>query len=335
MLKKLLNKFACNTEKFINTPKHRLPPRRSFQIAPLYIVLPYFNYCKYRSRIKLFLEFIKRISKHSLLRIVVIEGTPKGTPFDLPDFSDEVVFLHIKVELNDRVWIKENLINLAIRNLPKEWNYVAWVDADLTFVNENWIQDTIQGLKKYSIVQMFDSAVNLGPHGESLKTEKGFMYQYLESGHSYNKNNKYGVWHPGYAWACNRKAFEQMGGLVDFGILGSGDRHMALAWIGKAELSHPGNIHLDYMLKLKEFQDKCTDLTVGYVPGTVLHHFHGSLKDRRYQERWTILTKHQYSPMKDIIYSKDGILQLTECGKRLQDPIDDYFLGRNEDGNKA
>ena len=280
MFKRFLKKFACS--ELINTPKDRARfiPRSSFQIAPLYVILPYFNYCKYESRTKLFLDFIKRVGRRPLLKLVVIEATPKGQPFDLPDFSSDLVCLHLKVELTDRIWIKENLINLAIRNLPEPWTYVAWVDADLTFTNESWVQDTIQALKKVDVVQMFDSAVNLGPNGETLKTERGFVYQYLNSPIPYHAKNKYGVWHPGYAWACHRRAYEKMGGLFDVGILGSGDRHMALAWIGKGELSYPNNIHLDYMVSLKTFQDKCQGIQLGYVPGTILHHFHGSLKDR-------------------------------------------------------
>jgi len=334
-IKKLKHFFCEDPKKSIKNhpvrsqlPSH--PSRESFQTSYLYVILPYFNYCKYKSRTKLFLDFIKRIQSNRSIRIIVVEGTPKGMPFDLPLFSDNI-FLHIKVELVDRVWIKENLINLAIKNLPKEWYYVAWIDADLTFLNEHWVEETIKQLKQVDIVQLFDSAMNLGPNGETLKIDKGFVYQYLKSGHEYIKTYKYGFWHPGYAWACNRLAYEKMGKLIDFGILGSGDHHMALAWIGKVECSHPGNIHLDYMMALKEFQDRCKNMKLGYVPGSILHHYHGSIADRRYQERWQILTKHHYSPLKDIAYKENGLLYLTESGKRFQESIDDYFKGRRED----
>lgn len=309
-------------------PSH--PSRESFQTSYLYIILPYFNYCKYKSRTKLFLDFIKRIENKKNIRIVIVEGTPKGVPFDLPTFND-TIFLHIKVELTDRVWVKENLINLAIKNLPKEWYYVAWIDADLTFLNEQWVEETIKQLKLNDVVQLFETAANLGPLGETVKIDKGFVHQHLKSGKEYTKTYKYGFWHPGYAWACNRLAYEKMGKLVDFGILGSGDHHMALAWIGKVECSHPGNIHLDYMMALKEFQDRCKGIKLGYVIGTILHHYHGSIADRRYQERWQILTKNEYSPYKDIAYKGNGLLYLTEIGKRFQEPIDEYFKGRKED----
>jgi len=308
--------------------------RNSFEIAPLYIILPYFNYCQYKSRTRLFLEFVKRIYNNSLVKIVIVEGTPKGVPFDLPDFTDRI-FLHIKVELQYRVWIKENLINLAIKNLPIDWNYVAWIDADLTFINPSWAEDTIQLLKTHDVVQMFHTASQLGPEGEVLKTDKGFIYQYLKSGHKYIKTYKYGFWHPGFAWACNRKGYNTMNGLIDFGILGSGDHHMALALINNVHNSYPGGIHLNYQKKLYEFQTRCKDLKINYVPGSIIHHFHGSIADRRYQERWNILVKNQYDPDTDIYYNENGILQLTEKGKRLQEPIDNYFQGRNEDGKKA
>lgn len=333
---KKLKRFFCDDPKTpvknhpvrTHLPSH--PSRESFQTSYLYVILPYFNYCKYKSRTKLFLEFIRRIQHNHSIRIIVVEGTPKGTAFDLPIFNDDI-FLHIKVELADRVWIKENLINLAIKNLPKEWYYVAWIDADLTFLNEHWVDETIKQLKTVDIVQLFEIAMNLGPNGETLKIDKGFVYQYLKSGKEYTKTYKYGFWHPGYAWACNRLAYEKMGKLIDFGILGSGDHHMALAWIGKVECSHPGNIHLDYMLALKSYQDRCKELKLGYVPGSILHHYHGSIADRRYQERWQILTKNNYSPFKDIAYKENGLMYLTESGKRLQEPIDDYFKGRRED----
>ena len=126
-----------------------------------------------------------------------------------------------------------------------------------------------------------------------------------------------------------------MNGLIDFGILGSGDHHMALALIQKVSSSHPGGIHLNYQKKLHEYQERCKHFKINYTPGTIIHHFHGSIADRRYQERWNILVRNQYDPETDIIYTKDSILQLSEKGKRLQPPILEYFIGRNEDSKVA
>ena len=35
---------------------------------------------------------------------------------------------------------------------------------------------------------------------------------------SYNKSKGINYWHPGYAWACTRKAYEKMGGLYELSV---------------------------------------------------------------------------------------------------------------------
>jgi hypothetical protein len=173
--------------------------------------------------------------------------------------------------------------------------------------------------------------VNLGPTGESLKIDRGFGYMHRDSGTPYTKTDKYGFWHPGYAWACTRKAFEQMNGLVDWAILGSGDRHMALAWIGRVKDSAPGNISPNYLNLLNDYQRACKGLEVSYVPGTILHHWHGRFEDRRYKERWEILTKNSFDPCLDISVSNSGVTCLTRRGLRLAKELQEYFTGRRED----
>lgn len=296
----------------------------------LYVILPYFNYCRYESRKRLFLDFVKRIQHVSNVRVVIAEARETHASFELP--SDTLkCFLHVRVVTDHPIWIKENLINVAVQQLPSAWKYMAWIDADITFLNSTWVEDTLKTLQSYDVAQMFQSCANLGPSGETLKLDQSFFYMQATSGKPYHPKAKYGFWHPGYAWACTRKAYDQMGGLVDFAILGSGDRHMALALIGLVECSHPGNIHPQYAQRLRDFQAKCTGLRASFVPGTILHHFHGSLADRKYQERWNILTKNQYNPDQDIVRAPNGVLQLTKPGLRLRKELAAYFVGRNED----
>lgn len=298
----------------------------------LYVVLPYFNYCKFEQRTKLFVEFVQRNWMIKNLRLVIVEGFV-DTPV-LPSFSHNVMY-HIKVKLRDQVWIKENLINIAIRYLPKDWKYVSWIDADLTFLNENWVNDTINLLKTFDVVQLFQTAINMGPDGEAMKIDQGFGFMATRSGRPYHKNAKYGFWHPGYAWAIRRSTFDTWGGLLDIGILGSGDRHMALSLIEKGDYSYHGGVSEEYKKAVLEFQNKCTGMKLSYVPGTIMHHFHGSLKDRQYVDRWLILVKHDYKPYIDTYYDSNHVLRLTESGKRMQSDILDYFWERKEDSKVA
>lgn len=287
----------------------------------IYVILPYFNFCGFKRREKLFLEFVERMKEYPVSMVVVSAG---GLPACLP------VYKHIEVEYKDQIWVKENLINMAIRRLPKNWKYVAWIDADISFVNENWVEDTIQELQNNDVVQLFRSAIHLGPEQEVLKTDKSFGFMH-KSGAIYSKTDKYGFWHPGFAWACTKKAYQKMGGLLDWAILGSGDRHMALALIGKVEYSAPGNIEDTYKQLLRKFEKSCRHLKLSYVSGTILHHWHGSLENRRYRERWDILTSNNYDPVTDVDYTKQGAITLTQRGIRLKNDIQHYFQERRED----
>jgi len=112
----------------------------------LYAILPYFNFAKSVTRKNLVLEFVDRYKNFSeQLRIVIIEAS-----LDEFVFPNEIngVFSILKYKINSYLWVKENLINVAISKLPSDWTYVAWLDTDITFSNENWVKDAIDELKQ-------------------------------------------------------------------------------------------------------------------------------------------------------------------------------------------
>ena len=298
----------------------------------LYVILPYFNYCSSKSRKTLFMDFINRYKNEPNIRICIVEAKLIECKFELPE-SLPNIYKHIGITTNDCVWIKESLINTMIFNLPLNWKYMAWIDADITFLNTNWVSDTINKLKTTDVIQLFQTCVNMGPNDEAFKIDKSFGYMHVESSHQWTKTHRYGFWHCGYAWACTKYAYASMGKLIDFGILGAGDHHMALALIGKVNLSHPGQIHDNYKKLLLKFEERClkNNLKLSYIPGTIIHHWHGRLEDRKYKERWNILTEEQYDPFTDIYYTHDGYIQLTHKGKRISNLLHNYFIGRNED----
>lgn len=301
----------------------------------LYVIIPHFNFCRYNNRKRLLLEFVERMKHVKGVRLVVSEGRLLGDEYDLPN-KIPGVYKHLRYTYDNIFWLKENLINLAVKELPDDWDCMSWIDADLTFVNENWVADTFKSFEKYDVVYLWETCVNLGEKGDAVdKPDKSFGYMHIESGKAYHPKAKYGFWHPGYAVGCTRKAYEKMSGLLDFAILGSGDRHMALALIGRVEWSAPGNIHEGYLIRLKAFQERCKGLKLGYVPGTIIHHWHGNKADRKYVERWDILTKGKYNPQTDIKRNHHGQIYLTQDGIRLQSPIKEYFQGRLEDGRSS
>jgi hypothetical protein len=296
-----------------------------FKTKVLYVILPYFNFCNFKRRRELFINFVNENSKNSKLKIIVVELIGK-TPL-----GNLNVWKHLKFRMDGQLWIKENLINKGVAVLPKDWRYMAWIDADIKFLNEHWIDDTIYELKKSDIVQLWRSAINLGPFGETIKVDKSFGYMANGSGTEWTPTDKYGNWHPGYAWACTRRFFNRTGGLIDWAILGSADRHMAMAMIGKALESGPSKMHANYRDMLEEFQNRVKGLSLGWINGTIVHNWHGTLENRKYKERWNILIHNKYDPFLDIGVNDEGIIQLTSRGKRLEAEIKTYFLARSED----
>jgi len=289
---------------------------------PLYVILPYFNFCGFKKRRELFIEFVHR---YQGLKLVVVEALGPAELGSLP------VWKHIKFSTDSKVWLKENLINMGVATLPRDWKYMAWIDADIEFLNKNWVNDTIHQLQTADVVQLWRSAVNLGPEGETIKVDKSFGYMFVGSGTKWTPTDKYGFWHSGYAWACTRKAYDVTGGLIDWAILGSGDRHMAMCLAGLGMESAPGNIHENYKILLKLYESRVKKFKVSWVDGTIIHYWHGAFADRRYKERWDILTKNNFDPFEDIGFTDKGLVQLSTQGKRFEKFLEEYFVGRKED----
>lgn len=297
----------------------------------LHVIVTINNYVRFKRRYELYWEFKKRMEKYKNLEMYVVEIALGQRPFMVTQPNNPK---HLQLRTDNELWHKENSINLMVQRLPPNWKYVAWIDADVEFVNPNFVNETIHQLQHYEIVQMFQTANNLGPEGETISTFKSFMYQYV-SGADYTLK-KYEFWHPGFAWACTKKAWNDMGGLLDIALLGAGDHHMALAFIGKAEKSLPGGISESYRRHVMRFQERCErhiKRDVGYVPGTILHYWHGTFQNRKYVERWQGLIENKYNPDEDIKRDWQGLIVINDDSKiGLRDFIRRYFRQRNEDG---
>lgn len=302
--------------------------------SKLWVIAVISNPIRFKSRWDLFKKFEQHI-KGLTPNLIVVEQAFGLRDFQITEKSNP---LHLQLRSFDELWHKENMINLGVQHLSKispDWEYVAWIDADIEFSRKDIISETVNQLQHYQVVQMFQNAIDLGPTGESLQVHNGFMYSYL-SGKPQGKG--YTHWHPGYSWAMRREAFEDLGGLYDVSILGSGDHLMANCMIGKGADQLPATMSLGYRSSLIDWESRCTRLLlrdVGYVPGTILHYFHGKKKDRRYKDRWTILEKSQFDPFVDIKRDAQGMYILDVDGTdrmiSLRDDIRQYFRSRKED----
>lgn len=304
-----------------------------------YVIAVCSNPVRYKSRYALFKKFQEHM-KASGATLFTVEMAFGRRPFELTEPHNS---LHLQLRSIDEIWHKENMINLGIQRLTQmypDWKYLAWIDADIEFMDRNWVENAVHQLQHYQVIQMFENCIDMGPTGEALATHYSFMSQYLKGKpYNYKASNKYcNQWHPGYAWAVNREGLDHMGQLIDIAILGAGDNHMAHALIGKLDGTLAKGLHPNYIKRLNLWQSQCEKYIrrdVGFLPGTLLHGWHGKKKDRKYHDRWKILVENQYDPEADLKRDAQGLYQLVDHGDlrsvRFRDQIRNYFRCRNED----
>jgi hypothetical protein len=296
----------------------------------LNVIVVISNPCLYARRYILLKEFAKRIEEEEeYVNLFIVEMIYKNQKFIITDKNNKN---HLQLYTDIPLWHKENMVNLGVKYLlPKNYKAFAWIDGDIEFENNSWALDTLKILNGCKdVVQIFSHSIDMNRDESSLNIFNSF-------GYSFNKNKKYtskglDYWHPGYAWAITRKAYEKIGGLYDKGILGSGDNIMALSFINQAKYAINNNYSDDYNNSILEYQNKASKIRLGYVPGVIRHHYHGSKKNRRYTERWQILIKNDFSPIEHVTYDDKGILIPTEkFTNEFKEEIMIYFKQRKED----
>ena len=307
---------------------------------PLYVIAPIFNSKRYRSRWKLYEDFAKHVADAGGI-LHTIECAFGEREFVIKqNVNDPCNQRLIQVRTNHELWIKENLINIAVSRLPSNWKYIAIVDADTLFARCDWTDETKHLLQHYPVIQMFSQCQDLSPNYEAFPPEKGMMYLWNMYGDTIPDKFKGSPYsnrfpgHPGFCWAFTREAWNNLGGLIDYCILGSADSFMAHAFMGKLNNILKKDYHPEYTKRLKIWQDRAETYikrNVGYMPGLVLHYWHGAKVNRQYKSRDNILTGNQYNPDLDIKLDSQGLYQLTDRNWKLRDEIRKYFSERNED----
>jgi hypothetical protein len=322
----IFTKKHCSQKCDINEDQCLRSHKKYTHQVKLDVIAVISNPVKFERRYELFREFCERVRNEPQVRLTTVELQQGSRPFATNST--------LKFRTHHEIWYKENLINIGISNLPYDWEYVAWIDADIEFQNKNWVRDTIEQLQTYDVIQLFTHAIDLGPNGETLQVHTGFMYSYINEGCSWKKDKYAGYRHSGYAWAATRRAINNMGTLLEFAIFGSADYHMAVGFIGEMDKSLRGDLHPNYIKLCKLFEERCErhiKRNVGYLDGTILHNWHSCKSRRRYHDRPKTLANLQFDPLRDLKKDWEGLWQLEDINIKLRDEIRYYFRSRHED----
>lgn len=110
---------------------------RHYDLSKFVVITVLFNPANYRVRYDLYKKFEAHMF-NSGVHLITVECIFESTPrFGLPPQKFQVTQAnnpaHIQLIAPSILWVKENLINIAIHHLPQHIEYIAWIDADIEF----------------------------------------------------------------------------------------------------------------------------------------------------------------------------------------------------------
>jgi hypothetical protein len=302
----------------------------------LNVVIVLSNPCNFATRYILAREFIRRMKDEKDVELYFVELAYGSQDFHITESTNKN---HLQLRSKDApFWLKENLINIGIRKLlPHNWKAVAWLDADIEFESTTWAIDTLKVLNgSKDVVQLFSHCVFMDSIGNTDTLLTGFGYQHSKkTKRSTTIKDVLHFWHPGFAWACTRKFYEKMDGLYEYAITGDGDMLMASCFISNYSAALSKEASDGYKNSLKEFESRVRCCRLGYVPGVIRHHYHGSINSRKYDLREKLLVKHSYDPKQHHVHNNEGLLMTSKTFPvGLMDDIITHFKSKNEDSSK-
>jgi len=311
---------------------------------PLYVLTSIFNATRYRSRWRLYQDFVKMVEESGAI-LYTVEVAFGQRDFAVTEKSNP---RHLQLRTSSEVWHKENALNLLTRLLPLDAEDIAFMDADTHPVRNDWADETQHQLQHFQVVQMWSEAEDLGPNFEGLQKHHSFVYSWMNGtiptgnncGYYYGgtpPQNGFIEAHPGFCWAWRKSALNHVGGLIQVGATGANDNSMARGLIGNAAKSLHPEIQGSYraiVMKWQEYALRYLNKNIGIVPGKILHYHHGPKKSRLYWDRWKILVRNKFEPFDDLKLDTHGLYQLEDNSPRqqkLRDELRAYFRQRQED----
>ena len=245
------------------------------------------------------------------------------------------------------LWQKERLLNLALRAVPPAYDAIAWVDADVVFERADWPDLAVDALRRHALVHLFHTRCNLTRAAatppapgevESQAVSLGFR---LATGQATPDDVRESdaplalASTAGLAWAARRDLLAQHG-MYDACILGTADRVMAAAAIGRLDYGRDAILMnerqmLHYRAWGAPFHAAVRG-RVGSIEGRTFHLWHGELRNRRYRERHDGLRRYGFDPFVDIALEGSGCRRWNTDKPDLHAYVRDYFGRRDEDG---
>lgn len=304
-------------------------------MSKLWSIAAYFNPCRYKSRLENYERFRQNLQTPLLTVELAFDGE-----FEVASESADLL---IQLRGGDVMWQKERLLNIALQRLPPECEAVAWLDSDVVFSRPDWPRAAMQALEHWPLIQPFSTARDLlDPSSGALgASAPAFAASYArgvpaEMTFAYDGNRvpTRRLSAPGFAWAARRDLISRLG-FYDACILGAGDRAMLQAATGRIEeeikLRMPGMAHAEHYREWAAPFHTAVAGRIGFIPGGILHLWHGDFRDRQYRARFDDFGRFDFDPTQDIALDDRACWRWASQKPELHACARDLFVRRRED----
>lgn len=224
----------------------------------------------------------------------------------------------IQLKGNHMFYLRENLVNVAEKKLPEDYEYISWIDAHVFFDDPYIFQKSIVSLGKNNIVSPLSRAYF---KSKTNRTEFNIEYSYSYVAYYHNSTPLYKraslldkkKWifpYYGLAYATTKDVFRKIGGLPDLCIAGSCDLLLGHATTGYHENYDETNPYTKWWNEWLANAAKVFDKKMAFIPAH-LYHFDHYWQLRR-QSSWgssgDLLKVRKFNPYEDMRRDENGTL---------------------------
>jgi hypothetical protein len=306
----------------------------------MWAITSYFNPARYKRR----LSNYKRFRADVGAPLVTVELSFDGV-FELTKEDADIL---IQIKGGAVLWQKERLLNIALRAVPTEERFIAWLDCDVFFGDSNWMFLAEQSLAAHTVVQLFSDYLYLdigdtGPTpADETKPPSGYGFVKKlgsdpEGAFAINLNIKtLPSTNRGLAWAARREIIDKHG-FYDAIIAGQSDRAMAFAMYGRFDkflsaIDCNSDQEKHYLKWAIPFSNSIQG-RISHLPGRIYHLWHGDKQNRKYIEMERIVASSGFNPETDIYIGGNGSWEWTHPHSELATSFELWFATRKEDGD--
>lgn len=248
----------------------------------------------------------------------------------------------IDVEEAGILWQRERFWNIALNYVPDNCENVAWIDSDICFTNDEWIEKLAIKLTYKNLVHLFDFVVdrdlNFTFESNNELSRKSVLSVF--NGSNSQRSDYFGKsgislnWgcSPGFAWAAKTNIMKKCL-FPDFLILGSGDKALLSAAMSLQETYVKAlklNSHMtDKYLSWASLFSKEINGEIGYLENTINHIVQGQYENRQYSNRYTLIMDESFEFDKFLKRSTSDTW-IWKHNNKFKDRVHEYFQKRED-----